>query len=87
MSPRSGGIGINRTIGWRHFVYGGVASCVAEFGTFPLDTTKTRLQVQGQQAKHLVSSGVSPIRTTYTGMLDALVRIPKEEGIFALYHG
>jgi solute carrier family 25 protein 14/30 len=28
------------------FVYGGFSSCLAEFGTFPLDVTKTRLQIQ-----------------------------------------
>ena len=30
------------------FVYGGVASCVAEAATFPIDTAKTRLQLQGE---------------------------------------
>jgi hypothetical protein len=31
------------------FVYGGVASCVAEAATFPIDTAKTRLQLQGKK--------------------------------------
>ncbi|XP_024053105.1 brain mitochondrial carrier protein 1 isoform X2 [Terrapene carolina triunguis] len=35
-------------LNWKPFVYGGLASLVAEFGTFPVDLTKTRLQVQGQ---------------------------------------
>ncbi|OXA50968.1 Kidney mitochondrial carrier protein 1 [Folsomia candida] len=86
MSPRSGG-GVYREVSWRHFIYGGAASCLAECGTFPLDTTKTRLQIQGQQPTHLVSSGVSPIRSNYSGMLDALVKIPREEGYLALYRG
>ena len=30
------------------FILGGVASCVAEASTFPIDTAKTRLQLQGQ---------------------------------------
>ena len=30
------------------FVYGGVASCVAEAATYPIDTAKTRLQLQGK---------------------------------------
>lgn len=55
-------------------------------GTFPLDTTKARLQIQGQQATHLASSGILP-RTSYTGMVDALIKIPKEEGYAALYRG
>ena len=29
------------------FFYGGIASCVAEAVTFPIDTAKTRLQLQG----------------------------------------
>lgn len=29
----------------RPFLYGGIASIAAEIGTFPIDTTKTRLQV------------------------------------------
>lgn len=56
-------------------------------GTFPLDLTKTRLQIQGQQAKHLMSCGISPVRPTYRGTLDALLKISKEEGIVALYRG
>ena len=30
------------------FLYGGVASVVAETITFPIDTAKTRLQLQGE---------------------------------------
>ena len=29
------------------FFFGGIASCVAEAITFPIDTAKTRLQLQG----------------------------------------
>ncbi|GFV31625.1 brain mitochondrial carrier protein 1 [Trichonephila clavipes] len=66
---------------WRPFAYGGLASIAAEFGTFPIDTTKTRLQVQGQ---------VSDVRfkeIKYRGMIHALLRISNEEGIKALYSG
>ncbi|NXR33055.1 KMCP1 protein, partial [Zosterops hypoxanthus] len=50
-------------------------------GTFPIDLTKTRLQVQGQvnDAKY------KEIR--YRGMMHALVRICREEGLKALYSG
>ena len=44
------------------FVYGGVASCVAEAATFPIDTAKTRLQLQGQ------SRDVRHTSTPYRGM-------------------
>ncbi|XP_023017735.1 uncoupling protein Bmcp mitochondrial [Leptinotarsa decemlineata] len=67
--------------GWKPFVYGGIASCVAEFGTFPIDTTKTRLQVQGQKLdkKHC--------QLKYKGMVDCFFKIAKQEGFASLYSG
>ena len=44
------------------FLFGGVASCVAEAATFPIDTAKTRLQLQGQAKDRRHSS------TPYRGM-------------------
>uniref|UniRef100_A0A671VSV6 Solute carrier family 25 member 14 n=1 Tax=Sparus aurata TaxID=8175 RepID=A0A671VSV6_SPAAU len=66
------------SLNWKPFIYGGMASIVAEFGTFPIDLTKTRLQVQGQ-------SQYTEVR--YRGMFHALFRIGKEEGVRALYSG
>ncbi|XP_024215288.1 mitochondrial uncoupling protein Bmcp isoform X3 [Halyomorpha halys] len=66
---------------WRPFVYGGLASCIAELGTFPIDTTKTRLQVQGQKFDKKCAS------LKYRGMTDALLKISKQEGFIALYSG
>uniref|UniRef100_A0A2P2I1V7 Kidney mitochondrial carrier protein 1-like n=2 Tax=Hirondellea gigas TaxID=1518452 RepID=A0A2P2I1V7_9CRUS len=66
---------------WRPFVYGGVSACIAEFGTFPIDTTKTRLQIQGSRIDGEL------VATRYRGMLHALLRISTEEGIRALYCG
>ncbi|MGH0145797.1 UNVERIFIED_CONTAM: hypothetical protein FKN15_006270 [Acipenser sinensis] len=66
---------------WKPFVCGGLASVTAECGTFPIDLTKTRLQVQGQVSDALHKE----IR--YRGMVHALVRIYKEEGLKALYSG
>lgn len=65
----------------KHFVFGGIASLTAEMGTFPLDTTKTRLQVQGQK------KDASCRQSKYRGMTHALLRIAKEEGVRALYGG
>lgn len=50
-------------------------------GTFPIDTTKTRLQVQGQKldAKHA--------QLKYRGMVDCFLKIIKQEGFAALYAG
>ncbi|CAG9567618.1 unnamed protein product [Danaus chrysippus] len=66
---------------WRPFVYGGLASIVAEFGTFPIDTTKTRLQIQGQKTdpRH--------VELRYTGMVDCFVKTSQQEGVKALYCG
>ncbi|XP_050527609.1 mitochondrial uncoupling protein Bmcp-like isoform X2 [Daktulosphaira vitifoliae] len=66
---------------WPLFIYGGVASCIAEFSTFPIDTTKTRLQVQGQ----LLDGKNTKIK--YLGMVDAFSQIYKQEGFFSLYSG
>ncbi|XP_013147161.1 PREDICTED: kidney mitochondrial carrier protein 1 isoform X2 [Papilio polytes] len=66
---------------WRPFIYGGLASIVAEFGTFPIDTTKTRLQIQGQK--------IDPrhVELRYTGMVDCFVKTSRQEGVKALYCG
>ncbi|XP_013383541.1 kidney mitochondrial carrier protein 1-like [Lingula anatina] len=66
---------------WRPFCYGGVASVIAECGTFPIDTTKTRLQIQGQKidAQHA--------QLKYRGMMHAVIRISSEEGLRSLYSG
>lgn len=50
-------------------------------GTFPIDTTKTRLQVQGQT----IDARLKEIK--YRGMIHALKRIYAEEGVRALYSG
>ncbi|XP_054497589.1 brain mitochondrial carrier protein 1 isoform X2 [Agelaius tricolor] len=68
-------------LNWKPFVYGGLASIVAEFGTFPVDLTKTRLQVQGQ------STDARFREVRYRGMFHALFRICREEGGRALYSG
>ena len=50
-------------------------------GTFPIDTTKTRLQIQGQK----LDGRFTAVR--YNGMFHALSRITREEGVRALYSG
>ncbi|XP_039965513.1 mitochondrial uncoupling protein Bmcp-like isoform X1 [Bactrocera tryoni] len=72
---------MNNVNDWRPFVYGGLASITAEFGTFPIDTTKTRLQIQGQK----IDQTFSQLR--YRGMTDAFIKISQEEGLRALYSG
>ena len=60
------------------FVFGGLASCVAEAATFPIDTAKTRLQLQGQR---------SCPEVRYKGMVHCWTRICAEEGFTSLYRG
>lgn len=55
----------------------GVAACIADLITFPLDTTKVRLQVQGELGGGQQSRGV-------LGTFSSIVR---NEGVGALYSG
>jgi solute carrier family 25 protein 14/30 len=63
------------------FVYGGVASCVAEVATFPIDTAKIRLQLQGQAIDQRHST------TPYRGMIHCWQKVIAEEGVRVLYNG
>ena len=36
-------------LNWKPFVYRGLTSTLAEFSKFPVDLTKTRLQIQDQK--------------------------------------
>jgi len=56
----------------------GLAACIADMFTFPLDTTKVRLQIQGE-------GGVAAIQSS--GVLRTLANIVKYEGVTALYSG
>ena len=47
------------------FFFGGIASCVAEAVTFPIDTAKTRLQLQGKILKFIKLIYTHPILKKY----------------------
>ncbi|KAJ1149177.1 hypothetical protein NDU88_001994 [Pleurodeles waltl] len=64
------------------FVLSACAASVAELVTFPLDLTKTRLQIQGEAA--LREHGL-PL--PYRGMIRTAVGIVEEEGLFKLWQG
>lgn len=56
----------------------GVAACIADLFTFPLDTTKVRLQIQGE-------GGAVAAETSGVGRM--LANIVKQEGFSSLYSG
>merc|ERR1719373_1031932 len=62
------------------FVMCVAAASVAEFATYPLDLTKTRLQIQGE-----MRSGGHKIK--YRGMIQTALGIAKEEGLLHLWRG
>ncbi len=57
------------------FILGGVASCVSETITFPIDVAKTRIQIE---QKH---------KLKYRGVLNCFKLILKEEGFSSFYNG
>lgn len=56
----------------------GTAACIADIFTFPLDTVKVRLQIQGEAGAQAVQ---------YKGVLRTVLGIARDEGPKALYNG
>ncbi|KAG8182796.1 hypothetical protein JTE90_009109 [Oedothorax gibbosus] len=68
------------------YVLSSSAATVAESATYPLDITKTRLQIQGEAALNKLSnSSVHNVKAK--GMLHTAVGIVQEEGLFKLWQG
>lgn len=61
---------------WQSFTSGMLAAILGPILTGPFDVVKTRLMAQEKGGKHF-----------YRGFLDALVTIPREEGIRTLWRG
>ncbi|XP_071598219.1 mitochondrial uncoupling protein 4 isoform X2 [Heliangelus exortis] len=68
------------------FALSACAAAVAELVTFPLDLTKTRLQVQGEAAVHRQGAAWGR-RVPYRGMLGTMAGILQEEGLQKLWQG
>lgn len=60
-----------------------VAASLAEMATYPLDLTKTRLQLQGE----IAAAAHENINVPHRGMLQTAVGIAKEEGVLKLWQG
>ncbi|KAM9032713.1 mitochondrial uncoupling protein 2 [Sarcophilus harrisii] len=65
------------------FLGAGTAACIADLITFPLDTAKVRLQIQGE------SQGAIRASTTaqYRGVMGTILTMVKTEGPGSLYNG
>ncbi|XP_032756584.1 mitochondrial uncoupling protein 4 isoform X5 [Rattus rattus] len=68
------------------FLLSGCAATVAELATFPLDLTKTRLQMQGEAALAKLGDGAME-STPYRGMMRTALGIVQEEGFLKLWQG
>ncbi|PIO24302.1 Mitochondrial uncoupling protein 2 [Aquarana catesbeiana] len=64
------------------FIGAGTAACIADLFTFPLDTAKVRLQIQGESAVTGVANGIR-----YKGVFGTISTIIKTEGPKSLYNG
>ncbi|KAF1335570.1 hypothetical protein FI667_g1197, partial [Globisporangium splendens] len=77
---------------YTRFLAGGLASATAEIFTLPIDCTKVRLQTQRAVSMPVLTNvGVVTAAASrdvqYTGMVDVVQRIVKEEGPGALWKG
>ncbi|XP_044156689.1 mitochondrial brown fat uncoupling protein 1 [Bufo gargarizans] len=61
------------------FIGAGTAACIADLFTFPLDTAKVRLQIQGES---IAANGIR-----YKGVFGTIGTIVKTEGPKSLYNG
>ncbi|KAK3586068.1 hypothetical protein CHS0354_033189 [Potamilus streckersoni] len=68
---------------WFKYALSVVAALVAETVTYPLDLTKTRLQIQGEHGTHAAHSKNHP----YRGMVRTAMGIVREEGVLKLWQG
>ncbi|XP_051893454.1 mitochondrial brown fat uncoupling protein 1 [Pristis pectinata] len=64
------------------FLSAGTAACIADLITFPLDTAKVRLQIQGEAAKCQGSKSVK-----YRGAVGTVLTMIRTEGPRSLYSG
>ncbi|XP_073442656.1 mitochondrial uncoupling protein 4 isoform X1 [Dendrobates tinctorius] len=69
------------------FVLSACAASVAELVTFPLDLTKTRLQIQGEAALKRFGEGGVAAAAPYRGMVRTAIGIVQEEGVLKLWQG
>ncbi|KAJ6664805.1 hypothetical protein lerEdw1_005777 [Lerista edwardsae] len=64
------------------FLSAGTAACIADLCTFPLDTAKVRLQIQGESKASKAAKNVK-----YRGVFGTIATMVKREGPRSLYNG
>ncbi|XP_017779530.1 PREDICTED: mitochondrial uncoupling protein 2-like [Nicrophorus vespilloides] len=68
----------------------GTSACIADAVTFPLDTAKVRLQIQGE-ARSVVQNGTVALLRSQTGtqygLFGTLANMVRQEGARSLYNG
>ncbi|XP_061485086.1 putative mitochondrial transporter UCP3 [Rhineura floridana] len=64
------------------FLSAGMAACIADLCTFPLDTAKVRLQIQGESKASKAAKNVK-----YKGVFGTITTMVKMEGAKSLYNG
>lgn len=69
------------------YLLSSTAAAVAETATYPLDITKTRLQIQGENSKVKDKSYVSKEKIKAKGMFHTAVGIVQQEGLLKLWQG
>jgi solute carrier family 25 (mitochondrial adenine nucleotide translocator), member 4/5/6/31 len=58
---------------------GGVAAAISKTATAPIERVKLLLQIQ--------EASTIPLEKRYKGIIDAFVRVPKEQGVISLWRG
>jgi len=86
---------------FERWVLGGIAACCGEAATFPLDFTKTRLQLQNELGRSLGGGTAAPAAASGAmaaavgakpppaalGMFATFAHIVRTEGLLAMYGG
>ncbi|XP_076606071.1 dicarboxylate carrier UCP2 [Chaetodon auriga] len=67
------------------FVGAGTAACIADLLTFPLDTAKVRLQIQGEARASAATGKESAVK--YRGVFGTITTMVRTEGPRSLYSG
>uniref|UniRef100_A0A3P8S7H4 Dicarboxylate carrier UCP2 n=1 Tax=Amphiprion percula TaxID=161767 RepID=A0A3P8S7H4_AMPPE len=67
------------------FVGAGTAACIADLLTFPLDTAKVRLQIQGEARASAATATGSAVK--YHGVFGTITTMVRTEGPRSLYSG